>query len=86
MHGKLFAPVAYGIPTVTVPYALAGFPFKGGEHILSGETPEETVEELLSLRSLEAREKIGRAGRTLSEELFSRDVLIETLRTVLDTL
>ncbi len=86
MHGKLFAPVAYGIPTVTQSFALAGFPFKGGEHLLPGETPEQTVKELLLLRDHGARERIGIAGRLLSEELFSRNVLIETLQSVLSSL
>lgn len=82
MHGKLFAPVAYGIPTITQSFALAGFPFKGGEHLLSGETPEEVVEELLVLRDKTVREKVGTAGRALSEQLFSRAALQDILKMV----
>jgi hypothetical protein len=83
MHGKLFAPVAEGIPTVTQGHALAGFPFTDGEHLLIGETPHEVVDCLLRLRDISLREKIGTGGRKLSEELFSRTALLATLRSVL---
>jgi hypothetical protein len=82
MHGKLFAPVAQGIPTVTQGFALAGFPFKDGEHLLFADTPSEVVEKLVSLREKATRQKIGDAGKRLSEELFSREKLIETLKSV----
>lgn len=82
MHGKLFVPVAYGIPTVGQSIALAGFPFKGGEHLLTGETSEEVVKELLLLRDRSMREKVGREGRALSEYLFSRSALHDILKSV----
>jgi hypothetical protein len=82
MHGKLFGPVAYGIPTVTQSFALAGFPFKDWEHLLFGESPDEVVKKLLSLRDKAVREKVGRAGRALAERLFSRPVLQDILKTV----
>lgn len=82
MHGKLFAPVAQGIPTVTQGFALAGFPFKDGEHLLFGDSPSEVVEKLLLLRDTATRQKIGDAGKRLSEELFSREKLISVLKTI----
>lgn len=82
MHGKLFAPVAQGIPTVTQCFALAGFPFKDGEHLLFGETPSAVVEKLLSLRDRAVREQIGSGGRKLSQQLFARVVLQDILKTV----
>lgn len=82
MHGKLFAPVAQGIPTVTQGFALAGFPFNDGEHLLFADTPSEVVEKLISLRDKTVRQKIGDAGKRLSQELFSREKLIETLKSV----
>ena len=84
MHGKLFDPVSRGIPTVTQEYALAGFPFKGGEHLLFAETSEEMVKALLSLRDKSAREKTGKAGRKLAEESFSRTTVQNSLAAALE--
>lgn len=82
MHGKLFAPVAYGIPTVTQSFALAGFPFKKEEHLFFGESPEEVVKKLLFLRDISVREKVGKGGRALSKTLFSRQALQDILNMV----
>jgi hypothetical protein len=83
MHGKLFAPIAQGIPTVTQSFALAGFPFKDGEHLLFAESPEEVVEKLLSLRDVKVREKIGEGGLKLSQQLFSRAAILNVLKGLL---
>ena len=83
MHGKLFEPLARGIPTLSVPHALAGFPFKGGEHLLFGETTGEVVGHLLELRNRTYREKIGSQGRALALALFSRRAVLEKIAEVI---
>lgn len=84
MHGKLFEPVCRGIPTITAPYALAGFPFAGGTHVLFGTSTQEVVEHLLKLRDKELRAKVGTAGRALATELFSRKRILSQLREILE--
>ena len=86
MHGKLFAPVAAGIPTVTQSHALAGFSFAEGEGMVFGESPESVVAHLLSLREKGAREKIGKAGLKQAEHLFSRTALKMAITRALDAL
>jgi glycosyltransferase involved in cell wall biosynthesis len=85
MHGKLFEPVCRGIPTITAPYALAGFPFVGGEHLLFGTSTGEVVDRLLELRDLNFRSRIGSAGRKWATELFSREQVLSQLKEVLQT-
>lgn len=83
MHQKLFEPIARGIPTVTVPWALAGFPFEDGKEVVLAEGVRQTVTALLALRERGLRERIGRAGRALSLNLFSRERVLKTLKEIL---
>lgn len=84
MHGKLFEPVCRGIPTITASYALAGFPFIDGEHVLFGVSTQEIVEHLLQLRDRELRARVGTAGRALATELFSRKRILSELSMILE--
>lgn len=83
MHGKLFEPIARGIPTIGMPYALGGFPFAGGESILFGEKTDDVVTHLLALGERSFREKIGRRGREVAQKYFSRDVVLQQLSSIL---
>jgi hypothetical protein len=77
MHQKLYEPLCRGIPTVTVPWALAGYPFK--DAVLMAVRPEEFVSQLLTLRDTNVREKLGRRARTLALEHFSHRRILDDL-------
>ncbi|MBU6310843.1 glycosyltransferase [Patescibacteria group bacterium] len=72
MHGKLFEPLARGIPTIGESKALGGYPFVDGETIILAETPDQIIDALLRFRDVRVRARIGSAARALSEKLFSR--------------
>lgn len=75
MQQKVFEPLARGIPTITSPRAIAGYPFKAGEHYLAGRTTHEFVSALLHARDLKVRTSIASVASKLSIELFSQENL-----------
>ena len=77
MHQKLYEPVCRGIPTVTVPWALAGYPFENA--VLMATTPDAFVSQRSTLRERSARENLGRKARTLAEQYFSHSPIEQGL-------
>ena len=83
MQVKVFDPITRGIPTVTMPRAIAGYPFVGGTDVLLATTAQEAADALLALRSRELRERIGASGRAVAEREFSKHKMQERLRAIL---
>ena len=81
MHQKLYEPVARGVPTVTEPWALAGFPLESG--VLLARTSREFVTQLVSLRDVSVRRTLGERGRTIALRLFSRECMRAELAAIL---
>lgn len=77
MHQKLYEPICRGIPTITVPWALAGYPFE--DAVLMAARPEEFVSHLLTLRDIHVREKLGQHARALALQHFSHRCLLDDL-------
>jgi hypothetical protein len=77
MHQKLYEPICRGIPTVTVPWALAGYPFE--DAVLMATLTQEFVSQIMALRDKDAREKLGRTARTLAERYFSHSTIEQSL-------
>lgn len=77
MHQKLYDPIARGIPTVTVPWALAGYPFE--DAVLMARAASDFVRQILMFRDLTLRERLGRTGRAKAEALFSTAAIEKTL-------
>jgi hypothetical protein len=77
MHQKLYEPLCRGIPTVTVPWALAGYPFE--DAVLSATTARGFVSHILAFRDTQARETIGRRARALAEQHFSHSPIEQSL-------
>lgn len=77
MHQKLYEPICRGIPTITVPWALAGYPFE--DAVCMATTPEELVSQILTLQEKNLREKLGRRARTLALEHFSHRRILDDL-------
>jgi len=80
MQLKVFEPMARGIPTVARQRMLSGYSFVCGKDIGCAERVEEFVEELLALRTPEARRERGRSGREKAELLFGKEILLERIR------
>jgi len=70
MQQKIFEPLTLGIPTVTSPRGLAGYPFQHGIHLLLAESAQEYVEALMTMRDAALRRTLSRNAAQLSESLF----------------
>lgn len=75
MQQKIFEPLSRGIPTVTSPRGIAGYPFKSGEHLFFARTKEDYADQIIKLRDINLRKKISRNSLKLCRELFSQDRL-----------
>ena len=75
MQQKVFEPISRGIPTITSPRAIAGYPFESEKHYKGAVTAVEYVNALLSLRSTEVRLGMSSAASHESVRLFSRETL-----------
>jgi len=83
MQQKIFEPLVRGIPTVTSPRGMVGYPFKHGEHLFLAENKEEYVNNIIKLRDYNLRKKLSANALRLSKRLFSREIIDST---VLDNL
>lgn len=80
---KVFEPLALEVPLVTTQAALAGYPFKAGEHFWQGGDARRTVRALMQL--LQARDlarEVAVEARSRSLDLFSRERLARIVESV----
>lgn len=75
MQQKVFEPLSRGLPTVTSPRAIAGYPFESGREYLGARSTEEFVEALLELRNISKRRALTQAAREVSAKIFSQEAL-----------
>lgn len=75
---KLIEALAYALPVVATPRAVAGLAVRGGEHCLIADGPDAFAE--ATLRALRGEAPLGRAGRALAEERYSIEALAPLLR------
>ncbi len=83
MQQKIFEPLALGIPTVTSARGIAGYPFVNGASVLLATEADEFVSAIATLGDFERRVEIGTAARQISESIFSRRALGDTVTALL---
>lgn len=86
MQQKIFEPLVRGIPTITSPRGLAGYPFKDGQHVLLAKTGHEFVEQVLKLQNINLRRELSKNALQLSREIFSQNKFDEIVIKGLATL
>ena len=79
MQQKVFEPMVRGFPTITSPRAIAGYDFMPGKQYVNATTSVEFVNALLQLRDPAHRVRLGQAATDRTVELFSQEVLDETV-------
>jgi spore maturation protein CgeB len=75
MQQKIFEPLCRGIPTITSPRGLAGYPFKNGRDILLALTPDDFVKQLVKLQDINFRKKISNESLKTCNKLFLQERL-----------
>jgi len=75
MQQKIFEPLCRGIPVVASKRGLAGYSFKGQEHLLLAETPEDFADRLLKLENDGLRQKLSENAYALASRIFSHEAL-----------
>lgn len=73
MQQKIFEPLFRGLPTLTHTRGIAGYPFKDGEHYLSGDTAASFVRALATLKNADVRKRLSTNAQKLSHALFSQE-------------
>ncbi len=87
MQQKVFEPIVRGIPTITSPRVLAGYPLHDGVHLLTPEpTAEAFVEALGKLRDAKLRAQLSREAILASQKLFSEETYLKCIGDNLDAL
>jgi len=86
MQLKIFEPLACGIPTITSPRGLAGYPFKNGEDVLLASNPKEFVDKILMCRNLDFRKKLSQNALVKSKSLFAKNIFWEKTASALNSL
>mgnify|MGYP001248670422 FL=1 len=82
MQQKVFEPLCRAFPVITHRRVLAGYPYRDGEDLLTGETAADFVEHLGALRDPVLREKLSRNAAARSAALFGADRLDEALQLI----
>lgn len=75
MQQKIFEPLARGIPTITSPRGLVGYPFRDRKHLLLARDKEEFVEKIISLQDINLRGFLSVNALDLCLRIFSQGVL-----------
>lgn len=83
MQQKIFEPLARGIPTITSPRGLQGYPFKDKEHLMFAKDLDGFISTLKKLLAYDIRLNLSKNAIKLSNELFSQE---EVNRIITDTL
>ncbi|HEY4504985.1 MAG TPA: glycosyltransferase [Candidatus Paceibacterota bacterium] len=86
MQQKVFEPLCLGLPLVTHPRAIAGYPFTPGVHYLEARAPSEFASSLERLRDPNLRRTLSLSAHTRAKELFSQDKLDGLVGGVIDEL
>lgn len=80
---KIIEAMASGVPVVTTKLAAGALKAKHGQHLLTGETPEELAEATVQLlQNTEEYEKIRKNARELVEENYSWESIVKKLEKV----
>lgn len=77
MQQKIFEPLARGIPTITSPRGLVGYPFADGKHLLLARSQEEFVKKIISLQDVNLRKFLSANTLDLCSQIFSQKALDE---------
>jgi hypothetical protein len=77
MQQKIFEPLARGIPTITSPRGLAGYPFVDKKHLLLARNREEFVKRIISLQDINLRKYLSSNALDLCSKIFSQRILDE---------
>lgn len=75
MQQKIFEPLARGIPTITSPRGLGGYPFVSGQEVLCATGAPEFVEQLGTLTNSAKRQRVAEAAWEKSIKFFSREIM-----------
>lgn len=74
MQQKIFEPIARGVPTITSPRGLAGYPFKNGVQLLLADSSQGFVDALGRLiREPNLGSQLSQEAVALSQELFAKE-------------
>jgi glycosyltransferase involved in cell wall biosynthesis len=72
---KLIEALAYGLPVIATPLAVAGLEVRDGEHCLVADTAAEFAAALLTTLCDDVSPELGRRGRKLAAERYSIEAL-----------
>ena len=75
MQGKIFEPLARGVPLITNSQALAGYPFEASREYLAATSEEEFVHAMIALKDPVLRAEISSNSIARCRELFSQNAL-----------
>ncbi len=75
MQQKIFEPLVRGIPLVTSPRGIAGYPFSSPVDYRAANTPLEFAEAIISLQNIEERRKLSKNSLEISKRIFSKEVI-----------
>ncbi|HYF10444.1 MAG TPA: glycosyltransferase family 4 protein [Candidatus Paceibacterota bacterium] len=86
MQQKIFEPLAQGIPTVTSPRGLSGYPFEHGTHLLLAESAQDYADRLLEMRDSALRARLSREASLRSAKIFSAEKVEGAVKEALSVL
>ncbi|OGH64453.1 MAG: hypothetical protein A2821_02950 [Candidatus Magasanikbacteria bacterium RIFCSPHIGHO2_01_FULL_41_23] len=85
MQQKVFEPLVRGIPLVTSPCNIVGYPFYHEESVLLAVTPDQYVDALQKLRDYDLRKKLSKNAVDIATTLFSREIVDSTGQSIIDS-
>lgn len=85
MQQKVFEPLVRGLPLITSPQNLVGYPFRHQESVFLAESPEEYVDALRLFRESVFRKKLSANAVNISVTLFSAEKINAITRSVIDS-
>ncbi len=85
MQQKVFEPLVRGIPLITSPQNIVGYPFYHKQSVLLATVPEQYVDALQILRDNSLRKKLSRNAVDIAKTLFSRETVDSVTQSILDS-
>ena len=79
MQQKVFEPLLFGVPTITSPRAIAGYPFTEDEVLFATSAAEYAQAIRMLSHDDTKRELMSKRATALSEKIFSQDALDEVI-------
>lgn len=73
MQQKIFEPISRGIPTITSPRGIVGYPFENKKHVILANTTDDFLKALDEMRDYDLRKKIADEGIKMSKDIFSEN-------------